>query len=98
MEDELESAFSAFGTVERATIVKDKETGRSRGFGFVEMTNADEAERAIAGMNGRDLGGRALQVNEARPRDARPSGGGGGGYGERRGSGGGGGYGDRRRY
>lgn len=93
MEDELESVFSAFGAVERVTIVKDKDTGRSRGFGFVEMTNADEAERAIAGTNGKDLGGRALQVNEARPRE--PRGNGGGGYGDRRGNGG---YGDRRRY
>ncbi len=97
-EEELEAAFAAFGTVDKVTILKDKETGRSRGFGFVEMSNKEEADRAIAAMNGRELGGRALQVNEARPREAGGGGGGGrGGYGgDRRGSGGG--YGDRRRY
>ncbi len=95
-EQELEQAFGAYGAVEKVIILKEKETGRSRGFAFVEMANKDEAERAIAAMNGRDLGGRALQVNEARPREPRDSrGGSGGGYGDR----GGGGYGsDRRRY
>jgi RNA recognition motif-containing protein len=96
-EAELEQAFSAYGAVEKVIILKEKETGRSRGFAFVEMTNKEDADRAIAAMNGRDLGGRALQVNEARPREPRESRGG-GGYGDRRGGGGGGGYGDRRRY
>ena len=94
-EMDLEAAFSAYGAVDKATIVKERETGRSRGFGFVEMSNADEAQRAIASMNGKDLGGRALQVNEARPREERgprPGGGGGG-----RPGGGGGGFGRERR-
>jgi RNA recognition motif-containing protein len=82
-EMDLESAFSAFGAIDKVTIVKERETGRSRGFGFVEMPNAEEAQRAITSMNGKDLGGRALQVNEARPREEnrgpRPGGGGGGG-------------------
>ncbi len=96
-EAELEQAFGAYGAVEKVIILKEKETGRSRGFAFVEMTNKEDADRAIAAMNGRDLGGRALQVNEARPREPRENRGG-GGYGDRRGGGGGGGYGDRRRY
>jgi cold-inducible RNA-binding protein len=94
-EMDLEAAFAAYGAVDKATIVKERETGRSRGFGFVEMSNADEAQRAIASMNGKDLGGRALQVNEARPREERgprPGGGGGG-----RPGGGGGGFGRERR-
>jgi RNA recognition motif-containing protein len=70
-EETLRSMFENFGTVERASIVTDRETGRSRGFGFVEMTNADEAERAIAALNGSDLGGRAINVNEARPKADR---------------------------
>jgi RNA recognition motif-containing protein len=78
-EMDLEAAFSAYGSVDKTTIVKERETGRSRGFGFVEMPNAEEAQRAIAGMNGKDLGGRALQVNEARPREERGSRPGGGG-------------------
>jgi len=85
---DLESAFAPFGAVAKATVVKERETGRSRGFGFVEMPNADEAARAIATMNGKDVGGRALQVNEARPREDRGGGGG---------AGGGGGYGRERR-
>ena len=95
-DDELRQAFSAFGQVASATVIKDKFSGESRGFGFVEMPAKAEADAAIAGLNGKDLKGRALNVNEARPRQdgggARrgPGGGGGGG----RGPGGGGG----RRY
>ena len=99
-EIDLEAAFSAYGPVDKATIVKERETGRSRGFGFVEMPNADEAQRAIASMNGKDLGGRALQVNEARPREERGPGGGGGGRPGGGGGGrpgGGGGFGRERR-
>ena len=66
---DLEAAFSAFGAVETATVVKDRDSGRSRGFGFVEMTDADQASQAISGMNGRDLDGRTLNVNESRPRE-----------------------------
>ncbi len=80
---DLEAAFAPFGTVLKAAVVQERETGRSRGFGFVEMQNADEAQRAIATMNGKDVGGRALQVNEARPREERGPGGGGGGGGRR---------------
>ena len=75
--------FEAYGTVDRVSIVTDRETGRARGFGFVEMSVNDEAERAIAALNGRELDGRALNINEARPKEDR---GGGGGY---RGNGGG---------
>lgn len=94
-EEELRQAFEAFGAVDTAAIIKDKFTGDSRGFGFVEMPSRDEAMAAINGMNGRDLGGRTLNVNEARPRDDRPRGGGGGGDRDRRGGGGGGGRGGR---
>ncbi|MFN3596809.1 MAG: RNA recognition motif domain-containing protein [Rubricoccaceae bacterium] len=99
-EDELREAFEAFGTVESATIVKDRETGRSRGFGFVEMPERSEGEAAVAGLHGKPFGGRPLTVNEARPRAER-SGGGygggnrGGGYGG--GNRGGGGYGGGNR-
>jgi cold-inducible RNA-binding protein len=76
-EDELRSLFTPFGTVDSATVVTDRATGRSRGFGFVEMPNNEEAEKAIAGLNGKDSGGRALTVNEARPKtDRGPRGGG----------------------
>jgi RNA-binding proteins (RRM domain) len=68
-EDELRDAFGAFGAVSSVKILMDRETGRSRGFGFVEMPNQSEAETAIAGLNGKDLGGRALRINEARPRE-----------------------------
>ena len=78
-EETLRSMFENYGAVERVSIVTDRETGRSRGFGFVEMTNADEAERAIDALNGRDLGGRAMTVNAARPKADRSSGGFGGG-------------------
>ncbi|HYD83652.1 MAG TPA: RNA-binding protein [Opitutus sp.] len=92
-EDELHSAFGAYGQVDRVSIVRDRETGQPRGFAFVEMPNASEAEQAINGMNGRDMNGRALNVNEARPREDRGGarGFGGGGGGNRAGGGGGGG-------
>lgn len=78
-DDGLRQAFSAYGTVDTAQVVMDRETGRSRGFGFVEMPNADEARKAIAALNGSDLSGRPLTVNEAKPRAPRTGGGGGGG-------------------
>ena len=90
-DDDLRSQFEAFGSVDSATVIKDRDTGRSRGFGFVEMSNDDEARAAIENLNGTDMGGRPLTVNEARPRGER-SGGGGGGGGYRGGGGGGGGY------
>jgi RNA recognition motif-containing protein len=68
-EDELRDAFGAFGEVSSVKILMDRETGRSRGFGFVEMPNPAEAEKAIAQLNGKDVGGRALRINEARPRE-----------------------------
>ena len=70
-EDELRDAFGAFGEVSSVKILMDRETGRSRGFGFVEMPNQSEAENAISQLNGKDLGGRALRINEARPRERR---------------------------
>lgn len=70
---ELEEIFSAFGRVDSARVVMDRETNRSKGFGFVEMANASEAERAISELNGAEVGGRTLKVNEARPREPRPS-------------------------
>ena len=75
--EDLREAFEQFGQVEDARVVEDRETGRSRGFGFVEMTNDAEAQKAIEGMNGTDLQGRTLNVNEARPRENRGGGGGG---------------------
>ena len=68
-EDELRDAFGAFGEVSSVKILMDRETGRSRGFGFVEMPNQSEAEAAITQLNGKDVGGRALRINEARPRE-----------------------------
>ena len=68
-EDELLEAFEAYGSVSRATIITDRDTGRSRGFGFVEMDNDAEANAAIQALNGKEMGGRALTVNEARPRN-----------------------------
>ena len=93
-EDDLRQAFEAFGQVTSAKVITDKFTGDPRGFGFVEMSNSTEAQAAITGLDGKDLKGRTLRVNEARPRsdDRR----GGGGFG--RGGGGGGGFGGRRRY
>lgn len=70
-EGELRDAFGAFGEVSSVKILMDRETGRSRGFGFVEMPNQSEAETAIVQLNGKDLGGRALRINEARPRERR---------------------------
>ena len=96
-ESELREAFTVYGQVESVNIITDRDTGRARGFAFVEMADSDGAEKAIAGLNGSDLAGRALQVNEARPkverprgnfggqRFGRPEGGGGGGGGARRG-------------
>ena len=87
--DELRDLFSQAGTVESASVIEDRETGRSRGFGFVEMATAEDAAKAIEMFNGKELGGRNLTVNEAKPKTDRGGGGGGrGGYG-----GGGGGYG-----
>ena len=74
-EDELRNLFQAHGAVERVSMVTDRETGRSRGFAFVEMTDAGEAEKAIAALNGTELGGRALKINEAKPKTDRPRGG-----------------------
>jgi RNA recognition motif-containing protein len=88
---ELEELFAGYGTVESATVVEDRETGRSRGFGFVEMASQEEGEKAIAELNGQQVSGREIKVNEAKPREDRGSGGGGGRG--RSNYGGGGGYG-----
>ena len=80
-EADLKEAFQAFGEIQSCNIIKDKFTGESRGFGFVEMPNKEEADKAIAELNGKDLKGRNLTVNEARPRTDRPRGGGRGGFG-----------------
>ncbi|MEY3282403.1 MAG: RNA recognition motif domain-containing protein [Acidobacteriota bacterium] len=87
--EDLESLFGRVGTVESASVVSDRDTGRSRGFGFVEMASAAEGTAAIAEFNGKEVNGRSLTVNEARPREERS--GGGGGFGGNRRSGGGGG-------
>jgi RNA recognition motif-containing protein len=94
-DESLQQAFAQFGTVNSAKVMMDRETGRSKGFGFVEMGSDAEAQAAINGMNGQPLEGRAVVVNEARPREDRPGGfgGGGGGRGGYGGGGGGGGYG-----
>ena len=89
-DDELEQAFSQYGQVTSAKVMMERDTGRSKGFGFVEMGSPAEAQAAIAGLNGQQHGGRALVVNEARPMEPRSGGGGGGGFG---GGGGGGGRG-----
>ena len=98
-DSDMEQAFSQYGTVSSAKVMMERDTGRSKGFGFVEMSSDAEAQAAIAGMNGQQIGGRGLVVNEARPMEARAprsggfgggGGSGGGGYG---GGGGGGGYG-----
>jgi cold-inducible RNA-binding protein len=95
--EDLQQLFAQVGTVESASVVEDRETGRSRGFGFVEMSSKEEGDAAIQKFNGHDLGGRALNVNEAKPRENRGGNGGGGGYGGNRGGGGGrGGYGGNR--
>jgi cold-inducible RNA-binding protein len=88
-EPELRSLFEAHGAVEKVSIVTDRETGRARGFAFVEMTNPAEADKAVAALNGTELAGRALKINEAKPKTDSPRGGGGGG--KRFGGGGGGG-------
>jgi RNA recognition motif-containing protein len=88
---DLEQLFGAHGTVQSAEVIADRETGRSKGFGFVQMGSDAEAQAAIAALNGKDQDGRPLTVNEAKPREDRPRGGGGGGYG----GGGGGGRGGR---
>lgn len=94
-EGDLEQLFAQYGQIGRAQIIIDRETGRSKGFGFVEMPNDDEAQKAMEALNGFDMKGRKLQVNEARPREERPRGsfGGGGGRGFGGGGGGGGGRG-----
>jgi len=98
-EEELRQAFEAYGQVDRVSIMTDRDTGRSRGFGFVEMASNEDGEKAIAALNGSQLGGRTINVNEARPKTERSSGGGGGGggrdRGDRGGRGGGGGHRDR---
>lgn len=93
-EDSVRSIFEGYGTVDRVSIITDRETGKSRGFAFVEMPNDDEANKAIGALNGADFGGRKLNVNEARPREER---GGGGGFNRGGGGGAGGGGGFRRR-
>src|SRR5882757_2296005 len=92
-ENDLQDAFAAHGTVVETNLMMDRETGRPRGFGFVTMSTPDEAQKAIDALNGKELSGRALTVNLARPREERSPGGGGGGGGRReyRGGGGGGG-------
>lgn len=106
-EQELEQLFSQYGSVQSAKIIMDRDSGQSKGFAFVEMSTDAEAKAAIDGLNGTELQGRAMTVNEARPKEDRGGGGGGGGRsygggggggGGRRGGGGGGGGGDRRRF
>ena len=92
-DSDLEQSFGQFGAVTSAKVMMERDTGRSKGFGFVEMGSDAEAQAAIAGMNGQSLGGRSCVVNEARPMEARPPRTGGGGYGGGGGGGGGGGYG-----
>ena len=100
-EDELRQAFEAYGQVDRVSIMTDRDTGRSRGFGFVEMASNEDGDKAITALNGSQVGGRTINVNEARPKTERGGGGGGGGYGgggggrDRGGRGGGGGGRDR---
>ncbi|HZI20834.1 MAG TPA: RNA-binding protein [Pyrinomonadaceae bacterium] len=94
--DDLRQLFSQAGTVESADVVEDRDTGRSRGFGFVEMSSKEEGQAAISQFNGKEVGGRALTVNEAKPREDRGGGRGGNGGGGRGGNRGGGGYGGSR--
>jgi cold-inducible RNA-binding protein len=91
-EDTVRSLFEQYGTVERVSIVTDRDTGRAKGFGFVEMSGDAEAERAISSLNGQELDGRNLTINEARPKEDR------GGFGGGRGNGGGGGGGRQKRW
>ena len=95
-ENDLQDAFAAHGTVLETNLMMDRATGRPRGFGFITMGSPEEAQKAIDALNGKDLDGRALTVNIAKPREERPGGGGGGGG--RRDYGGGGGGGGRNRY
>ena len=105
-DEDLQQSFGQYGSITSAKVMMERDTGRSKGFGFVEMGSDAEAQAAIAGMNGQSLGGRSITVNEARPMEARPprtggyGGGGGGGYGggDRSGGGGYGGGGDRGGY
>ncbi|MCK4886549.1 MAG: RNA-binding protein [Planctomycetes bacterium] len=95
-QEELETLFSEFGEVDNARIIADKMSGRSKGFGFIEMASAEQAQAAIDALDGKEINGRALKVNEAKPKTDRPRGGGGGGGGGGRGRGGfGGGRSDR---
>jgi len=95
-DSDLQAMFEPFGTVESAQVIVDRDTGRSKGFGFVEMASPQEGQAAIEGMHDKEIGGRKLVVNEARPREERPGGGGRGGFGG--GGGGGGGRGGRGGY
>src|SRR6187549_2099397 len=95
-ENDLQDAFAAHGTVLETNLMMDRMSGRPRGFAFVTMSTPEEAQKAIAALNGAQVDGRALTVNVARPREERPAGGGGGGGGGRRGYGGGGGGGGGR--
>src|SRR5712671_2911367 len=88
-ENDLQDAFAAHGTVLEANLMMDRMTGRPRGFGFITMSTPDEAQKAIAALNGKEVDGRALTVNVAKPREERTGGGGGGGYGGGRREGGG---------
>ena len=102
-DSDLRTLFEQHGSVESAQVIMDRDSGRSKGFGFVEMSIAQQADAAISALNGKEVDGRALTVNEARPREDRGGGGGRGGYGGGRGggggrSGGGGGYGGGRKY
>ncbi len=102
-DSDLRTLFEQHGSVESAQVIMDRDSGRSKGFGFVEMSNSQQADAAISALNGKEVDGRALTVNEARPREDRGGGGGRGGYGGGRGggggrSGGGGGYGGGRKY
>jgi len=96
-EDEIRSLFEAYGPVDRVSIVTDRDTGQPRGFAFVEMTDDEAATKAMEALNGTKIGGRNLNINEARPKESRGHGGGGGrgGYGRDGGGGGRGGYGGR---
>lgn len=97
-DDQLAEAFAQVGSVVSAKVIMDRETGRSKGFGFVEMSSDDEAKAAVEKLNDTDLSGRSIIVNEARPQEDRPRGGGGGFGGNRGGAGGGGSFNRDRRY
>jgi cold-inducible RNA-binding protein len=97
-EDELRQIFESYGQVDRVSIMTDRDTGRSRGFGFVEMASNEDGEKAIAALNGSQVGGRTINVNEARPKAERSGGGGGGGFRDRGGDRGNRGGGRRERW